>query len=165
MQSTSIYTIGYGNRKIETFTSILYQYNITTVVDVRSKPHSRYQPAYNKSAFSKHLNESGISYLFKGDALGGRPSNELLYSNGVLNYGLVEMTKQYRDALVDLVTLTSYGERVCLLCAELDENSCHRKRLVGASLYKMGISVIHIDKAGQLKPHINDNPILDMFTF
>lgn len=160
--NTAIYTIGYGNRKIETFVSILHQYGITIIVDIRSKPYSRFQPAYNKTAFQNHLSSVGIGYLYKGDDLGGKPSNELLYTNGKLNYSLVESTKQYRNALIEIVTMTSVGERVCLICAELDENTCHRKNLVGASLNKMGVTVLHIDRFGGLKPHTTGSS--DLFT-
>ncbi|QNU25062.1 DUF488 family protein [Geobacillus zalihae] len=48
MNKTPIYTIGYGNRNITDFISILTKYNIQYLVDVRTNPMSSYDPSYKK---------------------------------------------------------------------------------------------------------------------
>ncbi|GAB7389377.1 hypothetical protein BSNK01_32150 [Bacillaceae bacterium] len=41
-----IYTIGYGHRNISEFISLLKNYGIQYLIDVRSKPSSRFNPDF-----------------------------------------------------------------------------------------------------------------------
>ena len=41
-----IFTIGYGGRKTDEFVSLLNEYDIDTLVDVRSQPYSRHAPGF-----------------------------------------------------------------------------------------------------------------------
>jgi uncharacterized protein (DUF488 family) len=159
MLASSIFSIGYGNRKVDRFLDLLIENKISIVVDIRSKPYSRFQPVYNKSRLAQVLQEVGISYLFKGEGLGGKPKNEMLYTNGRLNYGLVIATREYQNAISELIQIVSTGERACLLCCELNPDTCHRKNLVAESLRMKGIPVNHIIADGKVEVHSSLSPL------
>ena len=57
-----IFTFGHSTRPLDTFTNLLQSHAITRVVDVRSIPHSRVNPQYNKETLQEALKEKGIGY-------------------------------------------------------------------------------------------------------
>ena len=71
-----IFTIGYGAREIDAFIAALQQQHIEFLIDVRSRPYSRYKPDFSRDALEGHLRRAGIRYVFLGDSLGGRPADE-----------------------------------------------------------------------------------------
>jgi len=75
MKESTIYSIGHGNKEINTLIDELKAYEIPFVLDVRSKPYSKWNPQFNKEALQKSLAEEGIKYVFVGDKLGGLPED------------------------------------------------------------------------------------------
>jgi uncharacterized protein (DUF488 family) len=71
MGNPPLYTIGYGAREIDAFIDVLRAYEIVYLIDIRSRPYSRYKPDFSKEALAGHLEEAGIRYVFMGDTLGG----------------------------------------------------------------------------------------------
>jgi uncharacterized protein (DUF488 family) len=163
MLDNTILSIGYGNRQISDFIALLHLNGITTIVDIRSNPFSRFQPNYNKNKLQAILYENGISYVFKGDELGGKPQNHMLYKNGKLNYKLVNATKQYQETIAELIEAASIGEKICLMCCELNPDNCHRKTLIAETLLKIGIAVNHITANGTIEIHESNNPLSLLF--
>jgi uncharacterized protein (DUF488 family) len=148
-----IYSIGYGNRKIEQFTELLKKYEINLLLDIRSNPASRFQPSFNKKALVESLRSSQIDYLFMGTQLGGKPKEESLYSNGILDYDKVNTWPEYQNGIVTLINLLDQGFKICIMCAELNPEECHRKNLVSETLYLKDIETEHIMKEGTLFSH------------
>ena len=74
-QDLTIYTIGHSDHSVAAFVDLLRQHGITTVVDVRSQPYSRWAHQFNRETLARDLKELGFTYAFMGNALGGRPSN------------------------------------------------------------------------------------------
>jgi uncharacterized protein (DUF488 family) len=148
----TIYTIGYGNRPIETFVALLHQYNIDCLADTRSVPYSRYRLAYRKNALKTHLETAKISYEYLGDRLGGRPDDPACYTDGQVDYAKIRQQAFFQAGLARLLEL---AERQCLaiLCAELRPQNCHRTHLTGAALIEIGVTVLHIDETGQALSH------------
>ncbi|MFK7048479.1 hypothetical protein FLACOL_01577 [Flavobacterium columnare] len=146
-----IYTIGYGNRSISEFIQILKDNQIQVVVDVRSIPYSRYRPAFNSNALEKHLVDSGISYMFKGNELGGLPKDPNLQTDNLPDYEKIRKTLPYQQGLSDLECGIELGYRIALLCACLHHKDCHRNKLIGKDLAEKGITVLHINKAGGIE--------------
>ncbi|WP_276349182.1 DUF488 domain-containing protein [Daejeonella sp. JGW-45] len=156
-----IFTVGYGNRKIDDFLKLLKKYQINLLIDVRSYPFSRFQPAYRKNLLIQYLNSSDIQYLFMGDSLGGKPKNKELYIGDKLDYSKVNQNSHYQFGLQKLKEITTTGIQVALMCSELDENHCHRKNLIAESLIATeNFSIHHIDKKGQLIQHAVFHPNL-----
>ena len=151
-----IYTIGYGSRSIEQFVAVLQRYEIEYLVDVRSTPYSRYQPEFSKRELEEELQQNSIRYLHMGDTLGGHPDDENCYVNGIVDYELVKATQFYADGINRLQTAFTQQQRVALMCSEGKPEECHRSKLIGATLAKAEIPVVHIDEndALQSQPEI-----------
>src|SRR5690625_5943103 len=69
-----IYTIGHSTRSIEEFISILQEYEIRQLVDIRTIPKSRRNPQYGQENLKKSLAEAGIKYIQMKDLGGLRPA-------------------------------------------------------------------------------------------
>ena len=141
-----IYTIGYGSRSIAEFIEVLHQHEIAYLIDVRSAPYSRYKPEFSKAALAKELEQHGIRYVFMGDTLGGRPDDETCYVNGKLDYEKVKEREYYQRGIERLHTAFSQQHSVVLMCSEGKPEECHRCKLIGTTLTKQDIPVIHIDE-------------------
>jgi len=139
-----IYTIGIGNQPIDDFIHNLQKHNIQAVIDIRSKPYSRYRPNYNRQTLEKHLLANKIGYKFQGDTLGGIPSNPELYINDLPDYEKIRKTIPYQQGLDYLEKGLEFDCRMALLCACSDYAKCHRYNLVGRDLERLGYEVIHI---------------------
>lgn len=164
MTPNNFYSIGYGNRQFADFMSLLFQYNIHTVVDIRSSPFSRFQPHYNRTSLENELPRHGIQYLYQGEHLGGKPKAEMFYHrSGALNHDLISITKAYQNAIDDVLHLATGNSNISFLCSELNPNSCHRKTLVGETFFKRGIVVNHINEKGGISKHQQNNPFQTLF--
>jgi uncharacterized protein (DUF488 family) len=150
-----IYTIGYGNRKWQDFLELLNKNKIKLLVDIRSNPFSRFNPIFRRVNLIQELKIHDIEYLFMGDKLGGKPIGNHLYSDNKLDLKSLELHQPYQKGIVSLMELAKSKKNLCIMCAEMKPETCHRKSTVGQSLIKKGIQVIHIDNKGQLQiePH------------
>jgi uncharacterized protein (DUF488 family) len=146
-----IFTIGYGAREIDAFIAALQQQRIEFLLDVRSRPYSRYKPDFSKDALESHLRRAGIRYVFLGDTLGGRPADPTCYdADGKVDYAQVEQRAFYREGLDRVARAYEQGRRVALMCSEGKPEACHRSKLIGKSLTQRGIPVAHIDEHNEL---------------
>lgn len=114
-----VFTIGYAGIQLPKFIEVLQQNGVTTLIDVRSMPKSRYFAAYNNTALSKELAKFNIRYEHRWE-LGAR---QLDYK-----YATIANSEPFQRALT---RLNSSNETVCLMCAEIDPINCHRFVLVG----------------------------------
>ena len=144
--SIPIYTIGYGNRSIGEFIEVLHQHEIAYLIDVRSAPYSRYKPEFSKAQLANALDQHGIRYVFMGDTLGGRPDDKTCYVNGKLDYEKVKEREYYERGIERLHTAFSQQQSVVLMCSEGKPETCHRCKLIGATLITQDIPVTHIDE-------------------
>lgn len=156
----TIYSIGYGNRKIDQFLFLLKKYEINLLIDIRTNPASRFQPAYNRKMLSELLKQQNIEYLFLGMELGGKPKDVNLYSEGRLDYAKVNSSFEYKKGIEALKSNLGQGFAVCIMCAELNPDECHRKNLVAETLFAQKIDTNHITKAGDLVLHSSDKKSL-----
>jgi len=146
-----IYTIGYGGRAVEQFLELLRYYKIQYLIDIRSQPHSRVQPQFSKDALDKFLKEQHINYVFMGDTLGGRPSDDTCYVDGKVDYTKVRERAFYQHGIHRIHTAWEKQFVVALMCAEMKPQECHRSKLIGNTLHDKQIEVAHIDEQGILK--------------
>ena len=119
-------TIGHSTRTIEELLNKLKEGKIDVVVDVRSKPYSKWVPHFNRYPLEISLLNSGILYLFRGNNLGGLDEN-------------VDF-----DKAIDEVYTLSKTKRLVLLCSESDYMKCHRYNTLTPILEKKGATVFHI---------------------
>lgn len=151
MSHLPIFTIGYGAREIGDFVAALRRYEIAYLLDVRSKPFSRYKPDFSKDALEAHLRRAGIRYVFMGDTLGGRPADPGCYdADGKVDYERVATRGFYQRGLDRVANAHAQGRRVALMCSEGKPEQCHRSKLIAKSLQSRGIPVSHIDENDEL---------------
>ena len=152
-----IFTIGYGGRQADEFIALLKQFEIDMLVDVRSHPYSKYSLEFNRAILSKSLRHVGIDYAFMGDSLGGRPDDRDCYSfspernKELLDHQKCETKDFYRQGISALKQALSRRQRLVIMCSELEPHDCHRGYVIGKTLDGEQISVVHIDRHGELK--------------
>lgn len=147
MAPPPIFTIGYGARQIEELIAVLKRYQIAYLIDVRSKPYSRYKPDFAKQALEQHLKMAGVRYLFMGDLLGGQPDDPDCYQeDGKVDYDKVNGKIFYQQGISRLAEAWKQQRRVALMCSEGKPEQCHRSKLIAATLIAAQIEVAHIDE-------------------
>lgn len=144
-----IFTIGHSNHNMDEFLRILTKNAVAVVVDVRSEPHSRYAPQFNKASLERSLGSAGISYRYSGASLGGRPKDPSLQtSDGKPDYARIAATERFQSEIEAVLGLAQ-DKRVCLMCSEADPMCCHRESVVGKELRARGANVVHITPEGR----------------
>lgn len=145
----NLYSIGYGNRSWEEVHGLLSARGCKFLIDVRSNPFSKFNPSFRKDSLVNLCRESGIRYVFMGDAIGGKPaSSENFDTDGKVNYIRLSEKVEFQHGLSRLITANDKGICVCIMCSELRPQECHRCQLIGSELKKLGVDVIHIDEVG-----------------
>lgn len=150
---SSVSTIGHSNHPAEMFLGLLLRHGIEEVVDVRSSPHSRYNPQFNRKALQDALAAAGVGYVFMGEELGGRPANPSCYdSEGRVQYDRLAETEAFKEGVRQVVRRA--GERcLALMCSEKEPLACHRTLLIAQVLTARGMAVAHMLADGGLESH------------
>ncbi len=145
-----IFTVGHSNHSLEHFLQLLAGAEIDAIADVRSKPHSRWSPQFNKDALASALGKNGVAYVFLGKELGGRPDNSALLRNGKPDYDAMSRAESFH-AGIERVIEGAKTHRIALMCAERDPLDCHRYLLIGRHLASRAIPVAHILANGDVE--------------
>lgn len=148
----TFFTIGYEGLDIDSFMSLLAEYDVDTVVDVREVALSR-KPGFSKKALTNVLNLSGREYVHMVDL--GCPKlvrdryredcNWKRYTESFLKH-----LNTQEDAIAELSALAASSNCV-LLCYEADYNYCHRSMVANAVKDYCGAHVTHIKAAARAK--------------
>lgn len=149
--TTTVRTIGHSNHPLERFIALLRQHGISTLVDVRSRPYSRWAPHFQKSFLSQSLEAEGITYVFLGGELGGRPDGAEFYdAEGHVDCERRAQARDFRAGVERLIDVANQGP-TAILCAEEDPGRCHRRLLVTPALQRKGLPVRHIRGDGRVQ--------------
>jgi uncharacterized protein (DUF488 family) len=144
-----IFSIGHSTLTYEQFAARLRMASVTAVADVRTSPFSRNFPHFNRGVLKESLARDGITYVFLGKELGGRPSDAHLYTDGVADYEKMAATESFRCGL-DRVEQGAQKYRIALMCSERNPLDCHRCLLVGRALSQRGDALLHIVDDGEM---------------
>jgi uncharacterized protein (DUF488 family) len=150
--ATEILTIGHSTHTWDRFATLLRDAGVTALADVRSAPYSRYAPQFSRDSLAANLREAGITYVFLGKELGGRPAAKTLLCHGVADYERMAATAEFAAGL-DRVIEGAGRYRIALMCAERDPLDCHRCLLIGRRLRERGVEVGHILADGAIQRH------------
>jgi uncharacterized protein (DUF488 family) len=161
MGQIPLYTIGYGARDISEFIAVLQANHIAYLIDVRSKPYSRYKPDFSKDNLERHLQAANIRYVYMGDTLGGMPDDPDCYDEkGKVVYEKVAQKAFYKEGIGRLQTAWNQQLHVAIMCSEGKPETCHRTKLISKTLTAIStpggttpdgtIPVVHIDENDQL---------------
>lgn len=165
-----IYSIGHANREFDDFIRLLQTYEIEYLIDVRSSPYSKMFPVYNRETFSKSLKQKGFTYVYLGDLLGGLPKDSSCYIEYVdknneevrkIDYSKIEKKEFFQKGLERLKTAYGKGLKVAVMCSELHPEQCHRSKLIGVALQKVGIIMQHINKNGEIIDQTEVNSLIN----
>lgn len=152
MENTTIYSIGHGNKKIEDFIAELNSFDIEYLLDIRSKPFSKWNPQFNQNELKFKLEKYGIKYVFAGDTLGGLPEDRSCYDfNGKVVYDLIKEKDFFKEGLKRLTTANEKKIHLAIMCSESKPEECHRSKLIGQELLKKKISLNHIVSPDRIK--------------
>lgn len=122
-------TIGYESASLEDFITTLGLGGVEILIDIRDRAQSR-RKGFSKSALSEALAESGIDYVHYrelGDPKEGREAaRDGRFEDFRKIFSKVMATKEAQDALSAIEEMAK-EKRVCLMCYERDQRTCHRK--------------------------------------
>lgn len=138
-----ILTIGHSNKPFEKFLPVLQRHNATHLIDIRSKPYSRWNPAFNKANLQQACKANGIAYGWRGNVLGG----------------FSDPNQAMKDKLNEVAQFAGDSEQhnVVLMCAELAFTDCHRHWWAGRYLHqKLGTHVTHLRTDSDLTYEVTD---------
>jgi uncharacterized protein (DUF488 family) len=149
-------TIGHSRRSLDEFLEMLREARVDLLVDVRSFPRSRGNPAFNIDTLPAELAQRQIGYRHCR-ALGGRRPrqagvderlNALWRVRSFHNYADYALGDAFGAAFDELVRLG--GERrLALMCAEAVWWRCHR-RIIADHLLLNGHAVDHLLGPGRI---------------
>ena len=143
----TVHTIGHSTRPADVFTGLLRRHGITALADVRTVPHSRHNPQFDRDALAACLEALGIGYVHL-PALGGmrRPRSDSvnlgLRSAGFRGYADHMRTDEFQQGLERLEAVAG-ASVTAIMCAEAEPSRCHRALLADALLAR-GWRVWHI---------------------
>lgn len=143
----TVLTIGHSTRTLEEFLELLQVYGLTMLIDVRTMPHSRHNPQFNKETLPTYLKRVGIKYLHLEEIGGLRHPkansvNLALENASFRGYADYMQTKEFSDALLKVAALAREN-RIAIMCAEALPWKCHRN-LISDALVARQIKVLHI---------------------
>ena len=149
-----IYTIGHSTHQIDYFLSLLNEYNVNCLIDVRSVAASSYNPQYNQEPLKNYLKDHGITYLHFPEEFGARFIDpDLLDDEGRVDFERVRKTFAFKNGMERLWQGVEKGFVIALMCSESEPLDCHRFSMVSVGLIKDGFEVKHILKDKTLKEH------------
>jgi uncharacterized protein (DUF488 family) len=147
-------TVGYGNRELDEVLALLRAHAVRYLIDVRSAPYSRFNPAFTKNNLAVAIERAGTRYVFMGDSIGGRPDDEACYDEaGHVDYRACREHPVFLRGFERLRTAWEQGAGVAIFCSELRPEHCHRTKLIAEAMVAMGVPIAHIDADGTLASH------------
>ena len=159
MSAVTIWTVGHSTHQRPAFLDLVRGPGIQVVADIRSAPHSRYNPQFNREPLGRAVREAGLDYVFLGAELGGRPAEREMYDgDGRVRYGALARTERFQAGLRRLLAAAD-RHRVAIMCSEEDPRRCHRRLLVGRVLTGRGVVLQHIRGDGRVEPESGLGPL------
>src|SRR5690606_38107847 len=135
---------GYGaDRSLEAVLTLLAEYDVGYLVDVRTRPYSKMRPEFSRESLQVFAQTSGLRYVFMGDTLGGMPGDPTCYIDGKVDYTAISQRDWFQRGLDRLERGWRDGHRLALICAELEAHRRHRSELVGDALAERRVPVGH----------------------
>ncbi len=147
----TIYTIGHSNQSLDSFLKLLLDNGIQVLVDVRSIPRSKYASQFDSARLKEAITKAGLSYLYFGKEIGGKPSNPAFYdTEGYVLYDRIAQSPDFIKTIDRLIEgIAKY--KVAIMCSEEDPTECHRRLLIGKVLSNLGIEGLHIRADGRIQ--------------
>ncbi len=165
-----LFTIGYANKSLDEFLTILKYYKINCLIDVRSMPLSSQYPEYDENSLKKVLKLNNILYMSFKKEFGARRNEDEVYSKINMydntSFEVVIFEKVYDlDIFKQGVRRVEHGieqgYKICFLCSEKYAYDCHRCLMVGEYFKHLGYIVDHIVNLTQILNQKNIEEFLE----
>jgi len=139
-QKSKIYTIGHSTRPIDEFISMLKNFHVRKLFDVRTIPKSRFNPQYNKENLAKSLANEKIDYEHMPGLGGLRQAQKDSINNGWRNasfrgFADYMQTESFENSIQELIK-EAQKKTVAIMCAEAVPWRCHRSLIADALLFR-----------------------------
>lgn len=151
IEDKKIYTIGFGNRRVDQLVGILQEFNIRVLVDARLG-----LTAESREVLRQALEEENMEYHWAGRPLGGNRismpgSINTALDNELRGFADYMASQDFQIGLRQLIGIAGKRPAVMLFATRLPDK-CHRKLIADALMMK-GFSVTHILDEAQSKVH------------
>lgn len=148
----TLYTVGHSNWDFSEFAKFLKKAGVELLVDVRSSPHSSRFPHFSQPGLDALLEAEGISYLFLGEELGGRPDDPDAYRpDGLVDYKARRKSYAFGAGIERLLKELA-SRSAALMCAEEDPLECHRFLMICPEFVASGVQPLHLRKGTGPEP-------------
>jgi len=163
-----VITVGHGLLDASLFASLLRGAGVGSLVDVRTAPGSRRNPAFGRAEMERWLPLEGIAYRWE-PRLGGfrRPAadtpNLALRHEGFRGYADHMQTSEFAEAIDDLMQDAATERRAApsgeggalttVMCSESVWWRCHRRLIADNLVLSRQVEVRHLMHDGRLVVH------------
>jgi uncharacterized protein (DUF488 family) len=146
-----LFSFGHSTKALDDFVHLIRDAGIDVVYDIRRRPHSRWNPQFNRAALDRELAARGFDYRWAGDDLGG------FRDEGYAQWMRDDRFKHALDKLVDAAQTKTVG----FMCSEGQPWKCHR-RFVSRALSERGHEVLHLLPDGTTVPEDSQLALPDL---
>lgn len=150
-------TYGHGTESIDDTVRILSDADVMSLIDIRSKPHSKRHPQFEREALELWLPANHIKYTWLPDLGGFRPGKgDLTLDSGLTHarfrsYASWMRTDRFTRA-ADRVVRESERCRTAVMCSETLWWRCHRMLFADYIQLGLGVGVGHLMHDGKVAP-------------
>jgi uncharacterized protein (DUF488 family) len=144
-----IFSIGHGNKDFDDFVEELQSFNVNYLIDIRSKPYSKWNTDFAQGMLKFLLTRQNMTYVYMGEELGGLPKDTSCYVNGKVEYDILKTKDFFQKGLERLMLADKKGINIAIMCSESNPAECHRTKVIGVELQKKGFNLRHIVGVGK----------------
>lgn len=152
-----LFTIGHGTADEERLAGLLHGAGVSELVDVRTAPGSRHNPAMTREAMTRWLPEHGVGYRWERRLGGWRRDppdspDTALRNRSFAGYAAHMRTAEFAAALDEVLALGEDAPTV-IMCSESLWWRCHRRLVADAAVLTRDRPVRHLMHDGRVAEH------------
>lgn len=139
MANKGFMTIGYGNMGVTDFIDRIKKFRVNCIVDVRTRPYSKFNISFNKEELRDRLADEGISYFWFGNKIGGNYDKiKFCDEQGIVDYEKLAESQKFINGINEFEKMIP-RYNICIMCSKSDPLNCHRFLLISRILKKYNI--------------------------
>ncbi len=150
-------TFGHGTATAGRMTELLRSVSVAVLIDVRTAPGSRRNPAVARAEMERWLPEAGISYRWDKRLGGFRKaapdSPDTVWREDMFRGYAAHMRTEEFQVAIDEVLVQAGTDRTVVMCAESLWWRCHRRLLADFAVASRGEPVRHLLHDGRIEEH------------
>ncbi|HUZ20227.1 MAG TPA: DUF488 domain-containing protein [Acidimicrobiales bacterium] len=162
LHAVALLTVGHGTLEAGPFAALLRGAEVVSLIDVRTAPGSRRNPAFGREGLQEWLPAAGVAYRWE-PRLGGFRKGRADSPNTGLRHASFrayadhmegqEFSVALGEVLEEVRSRGTTGGHLAVMCAESLWWRCHRRLIADAAELGGGIAVDHLMHDGRLTAH------------